>query len=117
MCNRIVTVWMFVLLGLVSLSLSCDGGTQVKGLVRNRMGAYLPDVLVTLTVAERDRSVRTDAEGRYRISMTHSPFNVAETLRFEKSGYIEHQITFMSHDGLHELDVTLLPNSAPPPPN
>jgi hypothetical protein len=63
-------------------------------------------------VGERNSSVRTDADGRYRISMMHSPFNVEEKLSFEKSGYLEHQIRFMSHDRLHELDVTLLPNSA-----
>jgi hypothetical protein len=44
--------------------------------------------------------------------MTHSPFNVEKKLSFEKSGYLEHQIRFLAHDGLHELDMTLQPNSA-----
>jgi hypothetical protein len=44
--------------------------------------------------------------------MTRYPFNVEEKLSFEKSGYLEHQIRFLSHDGLHELVVTLQPNSA-----
>lgn len=105
-------LWGWILVALSSVSLSCDGGTRIEGRVRNSAGAYLPDVTITLRVGARDRRVRTDAEGRYRISMTHSPFNVEERLSFEKSGYLQHQITFMSHDGLHELDVTLLPSSA-----
>jgi carboxypeptidase family protein len=94
------------------MSLACDGGTQIKGRIRDQAGSSLSDVSVTLTVGERATSVRTDAEGRYRISMTHSPFNVEEKLSFEKSGCLGHQIRFLSHDGLHELDVTLQPTSA-----
>ena len=104
--------WGWILVALSSVSLSCDGGTRIEGRVRNKAGAYLPDVTITLNVGARERRVRTDAEGRYRISMTHSPFNVEEKLSFESPGYLQHQMTFRSHDGLHELDVTLLPSSA-----
>jgi hypothetical protein len=94
---------------IVLASLGCDGGTRAEGRVRDKGGA-LSDVSVTLFVGERSRTVSTDANGRYRILMTHSPFNVQEKIRFEKPGYLEHQIGFMSHDGVHELDVTLLPS-------
>ena len=106
--GSLLVVLLWVLLG-------CDGGTRVEGRVRDRSGTYLPAVLVTLTVGERNRGARTDGDGRYRISMMHSPFDVEERLRFEKSGYLEHQIHFMSHDGLQELDVTLQPQSEQTP--
>jgi hypothetical protein len=112
MTKRVFSGWMLVLLVLASMSVSCDGGTRIRGRVRNRTGTYLPDVTVTLRVGGRDTHVRTDTGGYYRISTLHSPFNVEEQLSFEKSGYIGHQITFMSHDGVHELDVTLLPSSS-----
>lgn len=105
--SRIVAP-LVVLLFLLA-TLGCDGGTRVEGHVRDKGGTYLSDVSVTLFVGERSRTVRTDADGRYRISMMHSPFNVQEKMRFEKPGYLQHRITFMSHDGVHELDVTLLP--------
>ncbi len=98
---------LLVVLLFVLTTLGCDGGTRVEGCVRDKGGA-LSDVSVALFVGERSTTVRTDANGRYRISMMHSPFNVQEKIRFEKAGYLEHQITFMSHDGVRELDVTLL---------
>ena len=117
MTKRVFTGWMLVLLILASMSVSCDGGTRVEGRVRDRTGTYLADVTVTLRVGEREIRVRTDSEGRYRVSTLHSPFNVEERLSFEKSGYLGHQITFMSHDGVHELEVTLLPSSSAPSTN
>jgi hypothetical protein len=104
--SRVVAL--LVVLVFVLGTLGCDGGTRVEGHVRDKGGTYLSDVSVTLFVGERSRTVRTDVDGRYRISMLHSPFNVKEKMRFEKPGYLEHKITFMSHDGVHELEVTLL---------
>jgi hypothetical protein len=92
----------------LSASFGCDGGTRVGGRVRNKAGYSLSDVAVTLQVDGRDRVVRTDSQGRYLVSTLHSPFNVKEKLRFDKPGYVTHEIEFNSHDELHELDVTLV---------
>jgi len=88
---------------------ACDGGTNIRGYVRDPKGQPIPGASVTLTVRERITSASSNAQGYYHVGMIHSPFRVDETLVAYKDGFVPFRKEFSSHDHLQNVDITLRP--------
>ena len=88
---------------------ACDGGTNIRGHVRDSKGQPIPGVSITLTVRARITSASSNAEGYYHVDMMHSPFRVDEMLVAYKDGFLPFRKEFSSHDHLQNLEITLTP--------
>ena len=97
----------FTVLTLGLLTTGCDGGTQIKGTVRDSRGVAVAGATVSLMVETHRAAVRTNDSGEYSIGTTHSPFRVEEMLQMEKAGYKRYSKPFSSSEHLRKLDVVL----------
>lgn len=82
------SIWL-TLAGIACLILSaCDGGTTVRGYVRDKRGAPLLGASITMSPdgENRNREVRSREDGSYKLSMLHAPGN-SVVLRVSKQGY------------------------------
>lgn len=77
----------FTVLACLTLS-SCDGGTVVRGYVRDSSGVPIFDASITMAPVGESRKweVRSAKDGSYGISMLHAPGN-SVVLTVSKQGY------------------------------
>src|SRR5215813_4490889 len=93
---------------IISLTLaSCDGGTKIVGVVKDRAGTPIGDVKITLAAGESIRQVESASDGRFLVAMTHTPFKVELKLSAVKVGYEPFNKTFFSSDHLRDIVITL----------
>lgn len=86
----------------------CDGGTVLRGHVRDSAGTPIAAASISMTPEGDSRSleVRSAEDGSYSISMLHAP-GAKVMVRVAKQGYVAVQRKLHSHgDVLHE-DFTL----------
>ena len=95
---------------LILILIACDGGTLLKGVVKDSSGVPIEGAKVTLVEvsANRSRTMETGSDGRYTVGMTHAPSAVTLKLIVEKEGYTRFEKQFSSHDHLKDVPVTLL---------
>ena len=65
--------------------------------------------MITLMVGSRTNDAESIGDGSYKIGMTHSPFQVSETLVVTKDGYERYEKHFSSSDHIKTLDIGLHP--------
>jgi hypothetical protein len=106
MVSRFVslTVVCTVLLSL----LACDGGTALKGYVRDAQGVPIVGASISMIPEGDDRKdeVHSGENGAYSVSMLHAPGR-SVVIRISKPGYVEVEREFHSSgEALHQ-DFTL----------
>lgn len=85
----------------------CDGGTHIEGVVTDSAGQPVPMADVKLTAGSLSREVQSDESGRFKIGMTHSPFNPKLVLMVKKQGFEPFERRFQSREHLESIVVHL----------
>src|SRR5215510_3465446 len=100
---------------IISLTLaSCDGGTKIVGVVKDRAGTPIGDVKITLAAGESIRQVESASDGRFLVAMMHSPFKVELKLSAAKIGYRQFYTAFSSRKRpLGSVEITLQEEQEP----
>ena len=104
-------------LGGISVLSGCDGGTHIHGLISDSAGRPVPSANVNLSEGNSSREVLSDASGRFKIGMTHSPFNPELVLTVNKEGFEPFEKRFHSREHLEAIVVRLTrtPERSGPP--
>jgi hypothetical protein len=102
-------------LALMLLLTSCDGGTNVRGIVKDADGKPVSGAIVILTVYDdnggpvRSQSVTTGEDGKYVVGFMHAPFRVPLSIKAQKNGGMPFEKRFYSTDHIRNLDINLEP--------
>jgi len=96
------------LLVAISLPSGCDGGTFLKGTIRDSGGKPVPNALIRLSVKDKHRDTISDDNGSFTISLLHAPLKVDLLLSVTKPGYLPYLKQFSSRDNLQTLTVQLV---------
>ncbi len=99
-------------ISIAGLLVGCDGGTFIKGVVRDSANKPVPDATVTLTVEERTHEVKSLADGAFKIGTLHSPSNPELSLSVTKPGYRPFEKRFHSSEQLSTIVITVEPLAA-----
>ena len=106
MIRPLIACWVL----LAFLCAGCDGGTSVRGYIRDTAGSPIAGAKVTLIEIEQkeNRAAMSRDDGSFRIAMLHAPSDrVRLRLHVEKDGYVPWTIEFKSALRSPELNIVL----------
>lgn len=91
---------------------ACDGGTSLRGYVRDTQGVPIVGASITMRPDHEDRrhDVHSGDDGAYSITMLHAPRR-SVVVTVSKQGYVEVERRFRSEGEVIRQDFTLLPKN------
>ena len=91
---------------------ACDGGTSLRGYVRDTHGLPIVGASITMRPDHEGRrhEVHSGNDGTYSITMLHAPRH-SVVVTVSKEGYIEVERRFRSEGEVIQEDFTLLPKN------
>lgn len=85
----------------------CKGRTHITGTVKNKWGSPVYLATVTLRAGEHMQQVQTSSDGKFDITLDHSPFKTGLKLTVTSNIYKTSERSFSSADRLKTVDIVV----------